>query len=106
MSFKEFRNKLITDLNRGDFFLDLSSKEDARRYGLSLNKLNFMVERFVSESENVASYIDEEDGDISTIYCFKGIYFIFSGGGMSSEFIESCTDKKKDELIKKGKKLN
>lgn len=49
MSFKEFRNKLITDLNRGDFILDLSSKEDARRYGLSLNKLNFMVERFVIE---------------------------------------------------------
>ena len=97
-------DKLITDLKDDDFTLDLSSKRSANQYGINLEELNEVVSKLIQESTHVISNPDETSWDFETLYCFENTYFVLSGGGMSSETIESCNNERKKRLIKKWKK--
>ena len=96
-------NQLLTDLKSDDFALDLSYKRSVNRYKASSEELSNTVSQLIEDAVLVANTADETNWDGEQLYCFKGIYFVVSGGGMSNEIIESCSDKRKDELIKLNK---
>lgn len=99
----DLRVKLLADLKAGDFSLDLSDKRSANRYNVSLETLSNTVSQLIEDSAVVASDPDETNWDCDSLYCYDDTYFIISGGGMSNEVIESCSEFWKDDLIKKWK---
>ena len=97
------RNKLLADLKAGDITLNLSHKRSANRYKVGLEEFNNTVRQLIKDSAMIASDPDESNWDADTLYCYKDTYFIISGGGISNETIENCSDFRRDVLIKKWK---
>ena len=96
--------KLVNDLKKKDFTIDLSDRNIVKNYKVNSNKFNKIINRLIDVSTLVERYVDEEYCECSDLYYYDGIYFIHSGGGISNEVLESCTQEQKEQLLKKWKK--
>jgi len=108
MSKNELKNKIIANLKKPNHTIVLDNEEDAAIYEVDLDTLNRTIHQLVDESTLVARSPNEYGGDPNEygwgdeILCRLGeTYFIFSGGGMSAEVIESCTKAEADKLLTK-----
>ena len=97
---EELLNKLLKDLKMNNFRLVSTSKRLANRYNVSSKILSETVSQLIKASVLVANTANESNWDSETLHYFKGVYFVVSGGGISNEIIESCSNKRRDELIK------
>ena len=97
---EELLNKLLKDLKMNNFRLVSTSKRLANRCNVSLKILSETVSQLIKASVLVANTANESNWDGETLHYFKGVYFVVSGGGISNEIIESCSNKRRDELIK------
>ena len=108
----KLKDKIIANLKKPDYIIVLDDEEHAAIYEVNIHTLNETIHQLVDESTLVARSNDLEwvvpDGvDIGEgwgdeILCLIGeTYFIFSGGGMSSEVIESCTKEEASKLLAK-----
>ena len=113
MSKNELKNKIIANLKKPNHTIFLDNEEDAAIYEVDLDMLNRAIHQLVDESTLLKRSPNEhgshvsvdigEDWDNETLYRLGEIYFIFSGGGMSAEVIQSCTKAEADKLLTKWK---
>lgn len=113
MSKNELKNKIIANLKKPNHTIVLDSEEDAAIYEVDLDMLNRTIHQLVDESTLLTGSPNEygshvsvdigEDWDNETLHRLGKTYFIFSGGGMSAEVIQSCTKAEADKLLTKWK---
>lgn len=95
---------LVNDLKKKNFAIDLSDRNIVKNYKVNSNKFKKIINRLIDVSTLVERYVDEEYCECNDLYYYDGIYFIHSGGGISNEVLESCTQEQKEQLLKKWKK--
>ena len=114
MSKNELKSKIIANLKKPNHTIALDSEEDAAIYEVDLDMLNRTIHQLVDESTLLKRFSHEHgshisvdigaDWDNETLHCLGETYFIFSGGGMSAEVIQSCTKAEANKLLTKWKK--
>ena len=102
MSKNELKNKIIANLKKPNHTIVLDSEEDAAIYEVDLDMLNRTIHQLVDES-TLLTVSPTMNWDNETLYRLGETYFIFSGGGMSAEVIQSCTKAEADKLLAKWK---
>ena len=113
MSKNELKSKIIANLKKPNHTIALDNEEDAAIYEVDLDMLNRTIHQLVDESTLLkrlshehGSHISVDigaDWDNETLHRLGETYFIFSGGGMSAEVIQSCTKAEADKLLTKWK---
>jgi hypothetical protein len=99
MNFEEVKKNLLEHLRDDNFCIDLSDKTAAKNFGVSLSALNQILNEIIKKSLTIGSETDELNWDQAVIYSYEGSLFVFSGGGMSAEYIEACSIVKKNKLL-------
>ena len=102
MSKNELKNKIIANLKKPNHTIVLDSEEDAAIYEVDLDMLNRTIHQLVDES-TLLTVSPTMNWDNETLHRLGKTYFIFSGGGMSAEVIQSCTKAEADKLLAKWK---